>query len=175
MPRSHRETCFFVYIQFVLSLLAPVAGMSKKETSAPRYNKLKDSYLKLQHLLKKETFLRSCKEKVIPNGLNLHFNLAHRPTDNHLQVSIQSILNTASSRILDVIHEDVCKLVDSASYNFSDIREETNRKNGMHLTDYYVGQIRKECKKELEDLSRKHEKKLSKLTPFTAAISNQSI
>ena len=111
---------------------------------------------------------------MIPNGLNLHFNLAYRPTDNHLQVSIQSILNTASSRMLDVIHEDVCKSVDSASYNFSDIREETSRKNGMHLTDYYVGLIRKECKKEIEDLSRKHEKKLSKLTPFAAAISNQS-
>ena len=126
-------------------------------------------------MLKKETFLRPCKEQtVIPNGLNLHFNLACRPTDNHLQVSIQSILNTASSRMLDVIHEDVCKSVDSASYNFSDIREETSRKNGMHLTDYYVGLIRKECKKEIEDLSRKHEKKLSKLTPFEAAISNQS-
>ena len=45
----------------------------------------------------------------------------------------------------------------------------------MHITDYYVGLIRKECKKEREDLSRKHEKKLSKLTPFAAAISNQSI
>ena len=112
---------------------------------------------------------------MIPNGLNLHFSLAYRPTDNHLLVSIQSILNTASSRILDVIHEDVCKSVDSASCNFSDIREETNRKNDMHITDYYVGLIRQECNKELEDLSRKHEKKLSKLTPFAAAISNQSI
>ena len=102
--------------------------MSRKETSPPGYNKLKDSYLKLQHLLKKETFLRSCKEKtVIPKGLNLHYNLAYRPTDNHLKVSNQSILNTASSRILDVIHEDVCKSVDSVSYNFSEIREETNR------------------------------------------------
>ena len=56
----------------------------------------------------------------------------------------------------------------------SDIREETNRKNGMHLTDYYVGLVRKERKKELEDLSRKHEKKLSKLSPrLAAAISDQ--
>ena len=92
---------------------------------------------------------------VIPNGLSLQFSLAYRPTDNHLQVSIQSILNTASSGILDVIRENVSKSVDSASYNLSDIREETNRKNGMHLTDYHVGPVRKERKK--EDLSRKHE------------------
>ena len=44
----------------------------------------------------------------------------------------------------------------------------------MHLTDYYIGLIRKECKKELEDLSRKHEKKLRKLTPSVATISDQS-
>ena len=168
------ETCFFLSASNLSSLFWRRAqACQKKETSAPGYNKLKDSYLKLQHLLKKRnisTLLQ--RETVIPNGLNLHFNLAYRPTDNHLQVSIQSILNTANSRILDVIQEDVCKLVDSASYNFSDIREETNRKKWY---DYYIGLIRKECKKELEDLSRKHEKKLSKLTPFAAAISNQSI
>ena len=48
-------------------------------------------------------------------------------------------------------------------------------KNDMHLTDYYVGHVRKERKKELEDLSRKQEKKLSKLSPRLAAdISDQS-
>ena len=131
---------FSVYIHIRIcplhSILAPVAGMSRKETSPPGYNELKDSYLKVQHLLKKETFLSSCKEKtVIPNRLNLHFNLAHRTTDNHPQVGIQSILNTASSRILDVIHEDVCKSVDSASYNFSDIREETNNKKKWYASN----------------------------------------
>ena len=37
----------------VLSALAPVAIMSRKETLLPGYYALKDSYLKLQRLLKK--------------------------------------------------------------------------------------------------------------------------
>ena len=41
---------------FVLSALAPVAGMSRKETSLPGYYALKDSYLKLQRLLKKKKY-----------------------------------------------------------------------------------------------------------------------
>ena len=36
---------------FVLSLLANVAGMSRKKTSLPGYNGINDSYLKLQQLL----------------------------------------------------------------------------------------------------------------------------
>ena len=75
----------------VLSALAPVAIMSRKETLLPGYYALKDSYLKLQRLLKKkkkkkqQTFLRSCiKKRVIPRGLSLRFNLAHRPTDSRL-------------------------------------------------------------------------------------------
>ena len=74
----------------VLSALAPVAIMSRKETLLPGYYALKDSYLKLQRLLKKTnkkktTFLRSCiKKRVIPRGLSLRFNLAHRPTDSRL-------------------------------------------------------------------------------------------
>ena len=39
---------------FVLSALALVAGMSRKETSLPGYYALKDSYLELQRILKKQ-------------------------------------------------------------------------------------------------------------------------
>ena len=76
---------------------------------------------------------------MIPRGLSLCSNLVHRPTDPRLQESIQSILNTASSRILDAIHKDICKSVDSASYNFSNVRGYTEKKDGMYLTDYRVG------------------------------------
>ena len=102
---------------------------------------------------------------MIPRGLSLRFNLAHRPTDSHLQESIQSILNTASSRILDAIRKDVCKSVDSASYNFSNVRDYTEKKRRRYLVDYRVGLVKKECTKDLANLGRVHGKKLRELTP----------
>ena len=43
-----------LYIGFVLSLLAPVTGKSRNKTLPPGNYELKVSYLKLQHLLKKD-------------------------------------------------------------------------------------------------------------------------
>ena len=95
---------------------------------------------------------------MIPRGLSLRFSLAHRSTDSRLQESIQSILNTASSRILDTIHKDVRKSVDSASYNFSSVRDYTEKKVGTYIIAYRVGLVKKECKKDLASLGRVHKR-----------------
>ena len=51
----------------VLSALAPVAVMSRKEALLPGYYELKDSYLKLQRLLKKK------KQQKTTTTKNKHF------------------------------------------------------------------------------------------------------
>ena len=66
---------------------------------------------------------------------------------------------------MDAIHKNVCKSDDSASYNFSNVRDYTEKKDRTYLTDYRVGLVKKQCKKDLASLGRVHEKKIREITP----------
>ncbi|KAL8577482.1 hypothetical protein ACOMHN_021934 [Nucella lapillus] len=116
--------------------------MSPDQTCASGDLNLKASYLKLQRLLAKEKFLRtSIQKNLVPQGLSLHFTLAHKAQDDDLHDTIQSVLNCASSRILDAIHRDTCSQVESASVIFNSNRHILEENRGKNLADYEVGRI----------------------------------
>ena len=97
---------------------------------------------KLQRLSMMSTFLFSCVSTgVIPKGLRLHFNLANLHSHSDLQLDILNILNSASSRILDLLlthcNQEVAaledKLLDSSALSVDEINA-INLQSRKHKT-----------------------------------------
>ena len=69
-------------------------------------DQLHQSFKSLGKLKENNQFLFSCiSEGIIPNGFKLNFNLAKYVNDENFVSNIQDIIDSANSRLLDLVFE----------------------------------------------------------------------
>ena len=116
------------------------------------------------HLRTKRHFLNRCREyKLIPKGLRLRFNLAFNTSDSKLVSEIQEILNKASSQILDCVIKNVNESIEKQQKVLKDTRQTLNYHIGIQKTNEFVGKVRKEISKILDNDKKKLTRKLENL------------
>ena len=87
-----------------------------------KFTKLCTAYTHLQSSILRESFLTKCVDlQLLPKGFRLHFNLAHKPTNDKLYDDICKVLNTASSDILKLVRDDVSLSVKYNTNTFENI------------------------------------------------------
>ncbi|KAK7475057.1 hypothetical protein BaRGS_00033670, partial [Batillaria attramentaria] len=99
----------------------------------------------------------------IPNGLRLNFNLAYNIHNEELITSIQTVLDSASSSILDLLIEQCKTDAVSIQREFEESRQRFNNVLGENETDAIVGDLRNVSHPILKKLKAVHEKKLVNL------------
>ncbi|KAK7465900.1 hypothetical protein BaRGS_00037552 [Batillaria attramentaria] len=125
---------------------------------------LKGIYVKQERYLYKLNFLEVCKNQgTIPNGLRLNFNLAYNIHNEELITSIQTVLDSASSSILDLLIEQCKTDAVSIQREFEESRQRFNNVLGENETDAIVSDFRNVSHPILKKLKAVHEKKLVNL------------
>jgi len=125
---------------------------------------LRDAYFKYETLKYKLCFLEDCiSSHVIPYGLRLHFNLAFNTNDIDFSKKIESILDTASSRILEALCANCRDTVDLYSDRLTEIRKLANDASGTVETDQMLVLIRQSTSDKLCVSNDRLKQKLSRL------------
>ena len=113
-------------------------------------------------------------------GMRLHFNLALNICDTNVIDEIQSVLNLASSRILDQIRDDVVLKLRDREEKLHTVRTKHIEAFGKNRTNDVLGVIRKDCFRHVEKKKAVLQKKLewliseSKLDSFKTPESQQA-
>ena len=142
--RCTRYSYFFNFWIFIL-LLAVRPSLHYNSTTTIRMDNddlglLKSLYRRLQDFRNKRLFFQECRRSgVIPDGVSLQFNLALGVNEPVLVTRIESILEKASSEIMDTL-EDFCveneadleTKYDDAKENFPEQREITKMKREVN-------------------------------------------
>ena len=86
------------------------------------------------------------------------------PDDTGIVSSIERTLNSASSRTLDTVYDEVCVAINTAKQQFEQLREKANSEIGVHATNELIGRMRKHANREIHKNKSRVQKKLQKLT-----------
>ena len=142
--------------------MAPDLGMPSLKI--PTIYSLRDLYLKQELSKLNLHFLYECrKRKSLPSGLSVSFNLSHKPTNFSLLERIENILNEASSKILDVIAEDLDTGILMLSSDLERTRNNLNETFGKDHVDQTFGTLKQKCEDQLQHKTLAQEKKLLSL------------